>query len=228
MFRILKNVEAIRLDDFLIIADLHLGFEVELRKDGYYIPSQTWKMFEKILKCKGRAKKLIINGDLKHSIPFPSFKERKEIPEFLRKLAKEFEEIIILRGNHDSLIQELIPKTLRKKVKLKKSFLYSEFGIFHGHAWPRKTVFRRAKVGIIGHIHPVHEIVDGVFKKCWILANLERDELSRKLKTDVKMEKLLIMPCFNDYFFGSKCLISPLSKYISSSEILLLDLSKVT
>ncbi|MCW1301390.1 MAG: metallophosphoesterase [Candidatus Nanoarchaeia archaeon] len=225
MFKLLKNFEAIRLDEFLIVADLHLGFEVELRKQGYYMLNQTSRLLEKIFKCAGRARKLIINGDLKHSI-FLSSKEKVEIPKFISELCMRFEEVVLILGNHDGLLRNLI-KPRPRNFRITKSLLHGNFLIFHGHAWPPRRYLKLAEIAIMAHVHPVVELGKFNFRKCWVIGGIDKEAISRKLGFKCNLSKVVIMPCFNDYFAGSKTLISPLSPFISEEKCFLLDLTQV-
>ncbi len=52
----------------LIIADLHLGYEEALNKEGILVPRQMFKVLKKEIKklLKLKPKTIIINGDLKN------------------------------------------------------------------------------------------------------------------------------------------------------------------
>src|SRR3989338_8193319 len=71
---------ALRINDYLIISDLHLGITRELYEKGVAMPSQLSKIIDKIHKIKkiSKANKLVLLGDTKHNIPSISYQELKE------------------------------------------------------------------------------------------------------------------------------------------------------
>ncbi|MCW3982051.1 MAG: metallophosphoesterase, partial [Candidatus Bathyarchaeota archaeon] len=54
----------------LVIADLHIGWEVALAQEGVYIPSQTPRILNRLQKIVKMTKptRLIILGDVKHTV----------------------------------------------------------------------------------------------------------------------------------------------------------------
>jgi len=69
----------------LVIADLHIGIERELRESGLQIPSQTKSMTTRLISLfkKYRPHELIILGDIKHNIPTSTIQERTDVKQFL-------------------------------------------------------------------------------------------------------------------------------------------------
>ena len=60
---------ALKIDEYLIISDLHLGYEESLNKDGFMIPKfQFDKILDRIseIQIASECSKIIINGHLKH------------------------------------------------------------------------------------------------------------------------------------------------------------------
>ena len=114
---IITNVQiidlALKIEDYLIISDLHLGYEQSLNTEGLMIPKFQ---FEKILKRLEEinnispSKKIIINGDLKHEFGKITRQEWKEVNDFLLYLQDNFEEIILIKGNHDNFIPYIANK----------------------------------------------------------------------------------------------------------------------
>ena len=74
----------------LVLADLHLGIEVELRQKGIHIGSQTDKLLERAIKCVKAVEPdaILLLGDIKHVVPQMSFADRKEVPFFFAQLRK--------------------------------------------------------------------------------------------------------------------------------------------
>jgi len=194
------------------MGDLHIGFETELEKKGYFIPSQTKNMLSKIKKLKKKSKEIILLGDVKHSIPSASIQEAIEIPFFLRKLKEIFNEVIIIKGNHDGNIERMT------RIPVAKEFAADNIGFIHGHAKPSKDFMNRIDVLVMSHMHPVFEYNDSFgkrhSKKCWIIGKW-RDK------------KVIIMPAFNEFFSGSNELIGPFAKEFIREEIFLTNLTRI-
>ena len=188
------------------IADIHIGFEYELAKNGIKIPNQTPIMIKKIKNAikKTKSKILIILGDIKHQVPGISFFEKMEIPNFFDEL-KNLCEIKVCLGNHDTFIRDLIPKDI--EVYDSKGFSIKEYGFFHGHAWPDKKLLS-CRYLITSHIHPTlffsdklgHRIIEPVWIKCFL--NNEKIKAKYRLNIENKLE-MIILPAFNRLLSGS-------------------------
>jgi len=98
----------------LVIAELHLGLEHDLFKKGITIPPQREKFQERLNEISKitRAKTLIILGDIKHKVPGMSKIEEKELSKFLDWLKENFK-VILVKGNHDDEIEEVIPREIK-------------------------------------------------------------------------------------------------------------------
>src|SRR5256886_16418847 len=66
-------------DDALVVADLHIGLEEELREKGVHIPSRAEAMGRKLAEIAARrgASRIIILGDVKHLVPKMASRERR-------------------------------------------------------------------------------------------------------------------------------------------------------
>ena len=136
---------------------------------------------------KFRISEVIINGDLKHNIGMKSF-ERKIIKEFVGSLERSGiarENVILVKGNHDGSIDDLINVASPHGIRIKN------FGILHGHALPSDEVLQ-AKELIIAHAHPAIALKDEVGlvkRRIWLEGNI---------KINDEEKKLIVMPVFND------------------------------
>jgi putative SbcD/Mre11-related phosphoesterase len=223
------NTPALVIDDrTLVVADLHIGMEMELKEAGFILPSQTEKMTDELislLKDK-KPEKLIILGDLKHNIPKTSRQEWDEVPLLVQALQEYVEDVEVLPGNHDGGIGRILPNTVR--VRTSRGMTVGDVGLFHGHAWPSKDVMS-SKIAIMGHDHPTIMFVDKlgmkVARRCWV-----RSGFRRKSERYKKMPKeLVIMPAFNS-FCGGTPMNDPNSKLLGpvlSNKFLVLNKSKV-
>ena len=60
---------ALKVEDYLIISDLHLGYEQSLNADGIMIPRFQYPLIIKRLEeiqRKSSCNNIVVNGDLKH------------------------------------------------------------------------------------------------------------------------------------------------------------------
>ena len=67
----------------LVVADLHIGWEVPLAKEGVHVPSQTAKLQERLLQIvkKVKPRAILFLGDVKHTIAKAEVEEWRDIPE---------------------------------------------------------------------------------------------------------------------------------------------------
>jgi len=144
----------------LVAADLHLGLEHELWLGGVSIPSQTEKILARLLAFLAEIKpdRLLLLGDVKHNVPRTSWQEKREIPEFLRRLCARLP-VEIVPGNHDSNLADMAPQGAR--LRPSSGFVLDGVGYFHGHTWPDEKVVR-AKSLVAGHLHPAIRLPDPV------------------------------------------------------------------
>ncbi len=188
---------ALLYKDSLIVADLHIGYEFGLEKKGYIIPSQTDKIIENIreMLVETGAKRLIINGDLKHNIPEGSWQEYKEIPEALDKWLKEVKEIHLFKGNHDGGIEKYLPSEVI--LHGPEGAVIDDIGYFHGHASPSKEVTEAKKI-VTAHSHPAVSLKDRLDRlerhPCWVRFNFSREDLHGNG---------ILMPTFNELLGGT-------------------------
>lgn len=190
--RFVPNKPALLLHDALVIADLHIGLESELRLKGVRFPSLTRQMLAEvsgILDDTG-AKKLIVLGDLKNSIATVGEQEAREVPAFLAALSGKAELEIVL-GNHDGGLRPLLHGY---KVHDARGFIYRKALLFHGNAKPLPADVKKASRLIASHWHPVAEFHPGLnsrlAEKCWVEARAFG-------------KPLLIMPSFNRLLGGA-------------------------
>ncbi len=206
----------------LIIADLHLGWEVNLAQKGIYVPSQTPKILQRLLQLISIIKPntLIILGDLKHTIAKAQPSEWRDVPEFLEAVNTKIQDIQIVRGNHDGNLEPLLPQTTQ--LRPSTGIVLDATGIFHGHTWPARKLLQ-CKTLVMGHVHPTIVFRDSlgfqITVPVWIKAKcdikrltklyLSRDSKRAKAITSAqknlmqfKVEQLIIIPCFNNLLGG--------------------------
>jgi putative SbcD/Mre11-related phosphoesterase len=209
----------------LLIADPHLGWEMQLQEKGIHVPSQTQKILNKLIAIITEYKPdaLVIVGDVKYTVVSSEFGEWQDIPDFFQKLQGYISDIAIVRGNHDANLEPLLPENVR--LLPATGAVLGDVGVFHGHKWPSPALLG-CKTLVMGHLHPVVVFRDPagfkITRQVWIRANCNAEELAKILlqKHRIKIEgsvpqtlqkhyniklkttELFIMPSFNDFLGG--------------------------
>jgi hypothetical protein len=226
----------------LVIADLHMGWEVKLTEKGIHVPSQTPKILEKTIQlienCKPTG--IIFLGDVKHAIAKVEMEEWRDIPDFFEAVAKEVSEIQVIPGNHDGNLEPLLPEIV--KVLPSTGIALSDVGLFHGHTWPAPELLKCRNL-VTGHVHPTVAFRDPlgfrITRQVWVKAKCDSqhlaksilkslnfkyakdpvDFLQKQFKIKFKASNFFIMPSFNDFLGGRPINEKNLEKYKSSAFI---------
>lgn len=185
----------------LVVADLHLGMEYEIRKGGITVPSQMEpirKRLDALIK-ENKAKHLVILGDLKHQVPRITWQEYEEIPKFLEHFKIK---VSIVKGNHDGDIERLTPPHV--DIYEPHGFVLDRCLLTHGQAWmDRKDL--DADYLVMGHVHPAIEFWTGDIRTtepCWLTCEVDNKKLSKRFKAKTDLGCGIIMPSFNKIIGG--------------------------
>ncbi len=118
--KILGNIEIVDLALFinkhLILSDFHIGYEEALNKQGILVPRFQFEEIIKRLETifsklkKKKIEKIVINGDLKHEFGTISDQEWRLTLRLLDFLGKHCKEIILIKGNHDTILGPIAKK----------------------------------------------------------------------------------------------------------------------
>jgi putative SbcD/Mre11-related phosphoesterase len=240
LLKLIPNQPAILIKEAehktLVIVDLHIGWEMALSEKGIHVPTQMPRLLKKLkdLIFAYKPERLLILGDVKHTVATAEIGEWQDIPDFFNELKKQIEKIFVIRGNHDGNLEPLLPENI--KLIPSTGLEIGQIGFFHGHQWPSPTLLK-CKTLVMGHVHPVVAFQDPagfrITKQVWVKANCNRIQLTKVLlqRHKIKIEKnpeetllkhykikpkaaqLLIMPSFNE-FLGGK----PLNKGKTGTE----------
>ena len=109
---------ALYADNVLIVADTHIGYEEALNKQGILIPrfqfkeiiKRLEKIFSILKKNNKKIDSIIINGDIKHEFGTISEQEWRHTLQLLDFLARHCKEIILIKGNHDTILGPIAKK----------------------------------------------------------------------------------------------------------------------
>ncbi|NJE75534.1 metallophosphoesterase [Thermococcus sp. ES12] len=189
--------KALKLGKAVIIADLHLGYEVSMAREGFYLPRVFGEVVRrlKLLLKRERPKTLVIDGDLKHSF-VPEWREKRELRAFVEEVAPLVDELILVRGNHD--VGTLWLRELG--VEVVDELELAGWKLVHGHKLVEGERF------IIGHEHPSIRL---------------RDEVGALLKVPVFLmgEELIVLPAFSPWAYGNDVLRELVSPFLRVHEI---------
>lgn len=204
---------ALQVNDYLIISDLHLGYEQSLNAEGIMVPRFQYPLIidrlEEIQQ-KSSSDNIVINGDLKHEFGQISRQEWNETQEFLEYLKANFDDIVLIKGNHDNFTKFIAEKT---HLEVEEYYQIGDSLVLHGDKIPGNLNELDAENLIIGHEHPCIGIRSGerVEKiKCYLAGRYENFNL-------------MVMPSFNFVTEGSDILqerpLSPFVKAIPHGEL---------
>ena len=205
-FEIIGNYPAIYFPelDLIAISDLHLGLEASMTSRGNYVPEfQLTQIKEELkdIKKETGCNRILLNGDLKNQYS-TSYSEKSEIDELVSFLTSNFEDVIIVKGNHDTFIENLL-----EEHDLRPLEQYEQDGVLftHGDESPEQdwdTI-------VIGHEHPALALEDeiGVTEKVDALLHLDSEK------------EIFVLPAYSPISNGSEInrmnsseLLSPILK----------------
>lgn len=196
------GVPALKADTNLVVGDLHIGVESHLRSKGFHLVSHTSNMYDSLIEAaEDDVNRLVVIGDVKDSVPGSTKQEYAEIPEFFERLFERFDIIDVVRGNHDTQIEEFLPS--RVKVRPASGLKIGDTGFTHGHTWPSEDVMD-CRTLVMAHNHPAVMFCDGVGRRttepCWFRGsfNTTSDE-----RYPILPERFLVIPAFNRMLGGS-------------------------
>ncbi|QSG01935.1 metallophosphoesterase [Natranaeroarchaeum sulfidigenes] len=188
----------------LVLADVHAGIESALRAErGLSLDSRAETRRDRIerLLVGTDATRLIVLGDLMHSIGGPGGAERGEIEVLLESLPAV--DVTLVKGNHDGEIEswiEGVTVTEGGGVRL------GAVGFAHGHTWPDPDVLA-ADIVCVAHEHPQVRLEDEVggsrAERVWLRGELNRGVFEDRYDAPVAASELIVVPAFNDLVGGT-------------------------
>ena len=151
----------------LLIADLHLGFEYELRQKGVLVELQYRAVAKEInaLLKQTRCTELVVIGDAKHDVYGFEDKEQRMMRAFFSLVKVK---ATVVKGNHDSQLEKLEGIRVTKP----EGILMRDVLLLHGHALPKEEDLKKAKTILMAHEHPLIELGEKKYKwsdKAWII-----------------------------------------------------------
>ncbi|WP_297089841.1 metallophosphoesterase [Thermococcus sp.] len=189
--------KALKLGDTLVVADLHLGYEVSMAREGFYLPRVFREVVVKLKSLIEREKPrvFVVDGDLKHSF-VPEWREREELKAFVEEILPLVNELVLVRGNHD--VGTLWLRELG--VEVVDELEVGKWKLVHGHRLVDGERF------IIGHEHPSIRL---------------RDEVGALVKVPAFLmdERLIVLPAFSPWAYGNDVLREIVSPFLREYDL---------
>ncbi|MFT4868314.1 MAG: putative SbcD/Mre11-related phosphoesterase [Candidatus Nanohaloarchaea archaeon] len=220
-FETVNSIPALSHTDknLLVISDLHLGLEKTMTFKGNYIPqNQLKQMKEDISEAKDitGADRILVNGDLKNQFK-TSYSENEEVKELANFLNFNFDEVIIVEGNHDTFLKSNLSE---RGIEMKDYHIEGRILFAHGDKSLEELEIENLEnidTIVIGHEHPAIAMKDDIGVKEKVPALLYGETGDGK--------NLVVLPAFSKIANGTsvnevpeKELLSPVLKNNASKE----------
>ena len=237
----------------LLITDYHAGYEAGLRDErGVDIPSRAPERRERLYSLLERTEpdRLVVLGDLMHSIGDPGGAERGEL-EVLFESVPPALDVTVLKGNHDGRIETWLTADDDPTLETESMTIVpgdgialgdAAVGVCHGHTWPAPSVLE-CDVVCLGHEHPCVRLEDEIggrrIERAWLRGRLDQAPFRDRPEYDGipwleqgsdSSPRVVVMPAFNDLVGGTwvnlseQSFLSPfLPSGLASADAYLLD-----
>jgi putative SbcD/Mre11-related phosphoesterase len=161
---------------YLVISDLHLGFEYNLVEKGIQINSKffTQEIVSEVnaIIRSFKPQGIILLGDIKDSIVNINSIEWYHIPRFLKDLSNNYP-VYLIPGNHDAKIESLSPADV--SIASPTGITIGDTLFLHGHTMPSRRKSAVNKI-VMGHLHPVLNKPDSNLngERVWIFLKVKK------------------------------------------------------
>ncbi|HVP96711.1 metallophosphoesterase [Methanoregula sp.] len=215
---VIENTERL-----LIVADLHFGIEADLAAHGMHFRSHSRERLERLMRNLDATKpdRLVLLGDVKHSIPSLTRQEWAEIPGILETIRQRVP-VLVFPGNHDIGIERfLLPGELQPK----DGAVIDGVTYLHGHTYPAPGL--SGSLLVTGHHHPQVSLRDEVgcslVAPAYLRALIDAPALGLSHEEGGGPARALFVPSFNeiagyDIVRIAKDPFSPISRCIKKEE----------
>lgn len=213
----------------LIIGDLHMGWEASLAEKGLHIPSQAPKFLARLRTIveETDSSRLIILGDVKHTVTKVGLMEWRDIPIFFEALLEIAGKIDVIPGNHDGNLEALVPKGVSIH-PVSGLALNHDVGIIHGHAWPKPEILGCNTI-VVGHLHPMITLTDALgfstTYQVWLRVSSNGETLAQSLLKHLGMRlksdaRTTMKECFDVDLTAPYCVFLPSFNSLLSGQVL--------
>ena len=222
---VIENTERL-----LVVADLHFGIEADLASHGMHFRSHSRDRLDRLMQTVDATKpdRLILLGDVKHSIPSLTRQEWAEIPGILDAIRQRIP-VLVFPGNHDIGIERFL---LPGEIQPKEGAVVDGVAYLHGHTYPAPGL--AGHLLVTGHHHPQVSLRDQVgcslVAPAFLRAAVDAAALGLEPEGSAGPARTLFVPAFNeiagyDIVRIAKDPFSPISRCIQQkdAEVILAD-----
>lgn len=189
---------------YLVIGDLHIGFEEKFRVSGISIQPRLDKLIGELseLISEHKVTDLLVNGDVKSGTDEISKYEWENVPKFFEKMTNLCQ-VSVIPGNHDAGLQHLIPPDVN--VLDSNGIMISKILILHGHTRPLPK-FQDCEQLVMGHVHPIFQRRGSPLsgQPVWVFVRARRDQIFKgglshedSISRNQDTLEIILMPAFN-------------------------------
>ncbi len=189
---------------YLVIGDLHIGFEEKFRVSGISIQPRLDKLIGELseLISEHKVTDLLINGDVKSGIDRISKYEWENVPKFFEKMTNLCQ-VSVIPGNHDAGLQHLIPPDVN--VLDSNGIMISKILILHGHTRPLPK-FQDCEQLVMGHVHPIFQRRGSPLsgQPVWVFVRARGNQIFKgglshedSISRNQDTLEIILMPAFN-------------------------------
>ncbi len=179
--------DSLVIGDILVISDLHIGNDDFMEESLF---EKLEQLFDYLKKEKIGVKKIVVLGDIKDK-----FGEINDIEwrgvirllDFLLSKIKDKEDLIIIKGNHDSVLKPILDK---RNIVLRDFYILDDLGFIHGNKLYKEC--EDCKILFMGHFHPLVTLKD----------KYKSERYKCFLKGIYDKKEIYILPNFNPIYTG--------------------------
>lgn len=157
----------------LVVGDLHLGYEESLNRVGVFVGRKMYdkmiREFEEIFGKTGKLDKIILLGDVKHEFGRILKQENNDVLKLLDYLKERCKEVVVIKGNHDAIIEPIAKK---REIEVLKLYKFGRFCFLHGDKDFEEIYDKKINYWVVAHAHPAIRLTDGVKEekyKCFLV-----------------------------------------------------------
>jgi putative SbcD/Mre11-related phosphoesterase len=188
---------------YLVVSDLHIGFEEKFRIAGISIQSKIDRLALELEQLIEQYKicNLLINGDVKSGTDRITRYEWENVPKFFERMMKCCH-VSVVPGNHDGGLHHLLPPEVT--IHDPNGVMVSNILILHGHTSPLAK-FRACEKLIMGHVHPIFQRRGSPLsgQPVWIFLRTTRKDIFKESLPAIDPNEpsrdleIILMPSFN-------------------------------
>lgn len=193
-----------RMNRYLVVGDLHIGFEERFRGSGARIRPDIDTMASQLdeIVDEQRPSDLIINGDVKAGIERILESEWENVPKFLSRFTGKCR-VSVVPGNHDGGLVNLLPEGVRL-LNVNGSLIFNTL-VMHGHTRPL-IKYKECRRIVMGHIHPIFRRKGSPLSghPVWAFLKVPKKSIFEGLlEEDDSLVEIVLMPSFNLELFST-------------------------